>query len=112
MQPASAVTCCILPLVSVNLRSTNFTSLSLISFRTSAGFAIYNSPYVQAWVWVIQVCVGMPGGCAGVVSLASDRLRARLACADAYRFLNRGDEDLAVADAAGLGRPLDGLDRP
>ena len=31
------VTCCSLPRVSVNRRSTNFTSLSLINFNTSSG---------------------------------------------------------------------------
>ena len=40
----------------------------------------------------------------------SDRVGAGLAGADADRFLDRRDEDLAVADAAGLGGLLDGLD--
>jgi hypothetical protein len=35
-QEASAVTCCILPFVSVKRMSKNFTSLSLISFITSS----------------------------------------------------------------------------
>src|SRR5256886_9646791 len=39
------VTCCSLPRVSVKRRSTNFTSLSLISFNTSSGvIAICGSP--------------------------------------------------------------------
>src|SRR3546814_3097375 len=37
--------------------------------------------------------------------------RAALAGADADGFLDRADEDLAVADASGVGRLLDGLHR-
>src|SRR5579872_273765 len=42
---------------------------------------------------------------------ASDRVRAALAGADADRFLDGRDEDLAVADPAGMRRVLDRLDR-
>ena len=38
------------------------------------------------------------------------RVFAAFAGADADDFVDRGDEDLAVADAPGLGAPLDGLD--
>ena len=41
----------------------------------------------------------------------SQRVRPALAGADADDFVDRGDEDLAVADAAGAGGLLDGLDR-
>src|SRR6476620_567055 len=37
---AGTVTCCSLPRVSVQRRSTNLTSLSLMSFRTSAGLVV------------------------------------------------------------------------
>lgn len=40
----------------------------------------------------------------------SDRVGAGLAGADADRFLDGRDEDLAIADAAGLGRLADRLD--
>jgi hypothetical protein len=40
-----------------------------------------------------------------------DGVVAGLAGADADGFVDRGDEDLAVADPAGLGRVLDRLDR-
>src|SRR5258708_15092827 len=39
-----------------------------------------------------------------------ESVRARLAGADAQRLLDGGDEDLAVADLAGMGGLLDGLD--
>src|SRR5262249_59851461 len=42
---------------------------------------------------------------------ASERVGPALAGADADDFLDRGHEDLAVADAAGAGGLLDGLDR-
>src|SRR5690606_34408500 len=41
----------------------------------------------------------------------SDGVAALLAGADADGFLDRGDEDLAVADASGAGRLHDRLDR-
>src|SRR5687767_15729345 len=46
------VTCCSLPRVSVNRRSTNFTSLSLMSFNTSSAvIAIWVSP--ERWCEVL-----------------------------------------------------------
>src|SRR5665213_114200 len=42
--------------------------------------------------------------------LRSDRVGAALTRADADRLVDRADEDLAVADAAGMGRVLDRLD--
>src|ERR1700755_1952729 len=39
------------------------------------------------------------------------RVRAAFAGADAHGLLDAGDEDLAVADLAGVGGLLDGLDR-
>src|SRR5689334_20561337 len=42
--------------------------------------------------------------------VASDRVHSGLTGADAHDFLDIGDEDLAVADTAGLGRLADGFD--
>src|SRR5665647_300652 len=41
-----------------------------------------------------------------------DRVQPGFSCPDANGFLDIGHEDLAVADASGLGRPSDGVDRP
>src|SRR6476469_9122686 len=93
----SMVRCCILPRGSVKRRSTYLTSLSLISARTpetSMGLLMM----IFLWSELVYVVVGL------------ERVRAGLAGADADGLLDVGDENLAVADAAGARRVLDGLD--
>src|SRR5262245_55249997 len=122
----SAVTCCILPLVSVKRRSRNLTSLSFIIFRTSpADFglsAIAVSPVLAPTfgkVGPLRPAVSVRGGLSASVlpchggpnPACSDRVGSSLAGADADRFLHRRYEDLPVADAARLGGLLDGLER-
>src|SRR5690606_29343602 len=69
-----------------------------------------NSPLVQAW---------LSGGCLDQCERAAARsgvarrlngVRARFSGSDADCLLDRRYEDLAVTDAPGFGRPLNGLD--
>src|ERR1700722_10227762 len=84
----SKVTCCHLPRGSVKRRSTYFTSLSLISFRTSLAVFMINP-----WTWLRWT---LPGArkrreaLKGVRSLRCglDRVGAGLAGADADRFVD------------------------
>src|SRR5580658_8459643 len=46
------------------------------------------------------------------VAVPLDRIRAAFAGTNPDRFLDARDEDLAIADAAGMGRLLDRLDGP
>src|SRR5690606_22611044 len=95
------VVCCHLPRGSVNLKSICFTSLSLIAFRTSWG-VLHCSDITIA-----------PLGSQYANSLrALDRVASGFSRPDPNRFLDGGDEDLAVADTAGVGRLLYRLDRP
>src|SRR3990172_130570 len=113
----SAVTCCILPLVSVKRRSTNFTSLSFIILSTSLAFFALSaiatplSSTHMELVVAAPVRLHLPGKIPGPAAAVSDRVRTRLAGANADGFLDGGDEDLAVADASRLGGLLDGLER-
>src|SRR5262249_14347263 len=102
----SAVTCCIFPLVSVKRRSRNFTSLSFIILSTSPtdfGLSAIALP-LSSLATSLDLTSRPP--CAG-----SDGVAPGFASADANGFLHRRNEDLAIADAAGLGGLLDGLER-
>src|SRR6476661_8499422 len=86
----SKVTCCHLPRGSVNRKSTYFTSLSLIIFMTSLAVVMGSiSPFFQK----IAIRRKVQG--------RLDGIHAGLAGSDAYGFFDVGDEDLAVANAAG-----------
>src|SRR4051794_34887868 len=95
----SIVTCCSLPFGSVKRRSTNFTSLSLICFMMSLAVVMSFLP-----------CVMTFRGDVNLKSESSDGVHPRFAGTDANDLLDIGDEDLAVADAAGLRRLADGFD--
>src|SRR5207245_615414 len=81
------VVCCQMPGRSMNFRSTNLAPCFSAYLRTSLG--------------VMRRSFG---------SGVSDRVLAPLAGADADHLVDRQHEDLAVADAAGLGGERDGLD--
>src|SRR3954467_9291545 len=93
----SMVTCCILPLGSVNRRSTNLTSLSLTCLRMSLAVVI-SFPCLMTSFEMAAETSPLNGGDTGC------------ACADAHDLLDVGDEDLAVADAAGLCGATDRVD--
>src|SRR5579862_1248792 len=65
--------------------------------------------------WRLSRCSAEPppGGCRRSIhdTVESDGGFATFAGADADHFLNRGDEDLAIADPAGAGRVDDRLHR-
>src|ERR1700680_2818824 len=119
MMPVSKVTCCHLPRGSVKRRSTYFTSLSLIDFRTSLA-VFMNTPFG----FQVDLAAGSDrrvmlntfGECSiqyqSIGSVDSDGIQPRFPCPDAYSFLDVGYKDLAVADAPGLGRTPDRVDRP
>src|SRR3954451_3340255 len=124
IMPASKVTCCHLPRGSVKRRSTYFTSLSLIAFRTSLP-VFMNTPYVLT-VGVSEPRAAAAGyGPYNRVMLnticewrrvagrrsGSDGVQPGFPGPDADGLLDVGDENLAVADAAGLRRAADGVDR-
>src|SRR4051794_12106362 len=106
-----------MPGMSVSRMSTMSTPWSLIAFMTSADVL---QPNV---IGSASFCSSLPrpglahgGGLARCIPRrrrrhrshdASERVGAPLAGADAHRILDRRDEDLAVADAVGLGRLLD-----
>src|ERR1700681_3247810 len=119
----SKVTCCHLPRGSVNRRSTYLTSLSLIDFRTSLA-VFMNTPF---GLQVIRPRAATLGHAhynwgkfntissrqyRGVGGIDSDGIQPRFPGSDREGLLDVGDEDLAVADAPGLGRPPDRVDRP
>src|SRR3954452_2401549 len=99
IMPASKVTCCHLPRGSVKRRSTYFTSLSLIAFRTSLPVFMGTPSMVPQRMRNRRISSG------------SDSVQPGFAGADADRFLDVGDEDLAVADAPGLRGAADRVDR-
>src|SRR5438477_12804219 len=109
----SAVTCCIFPLVSVNRRSRNLTSLSFIILSTSPtdfGLSAIATPLsslacLAMWCWCFP---SFPrGGLQGPLYVCSDCVGSGLAGADADGLLHRRHEDFAVADAPSLGSLLD-----
>src|SRR4051812_42829536 len=125
IRPVSNVTCCHLPRGSVKRRSTYLTSLSLIAFRTSL-------PVFMSTPYVLVVSVSGPRAAAvgygpynrvmpntisewrqaRFTKLGSDGVQAGFPSPDADGFLDVGNKNLAVADAAGLrGAPdrVDGL---
>src|SRR5262245_4347413 len=97
--------CCHLPRGSVKRKSTYLTSFSLIIASTF--FASVESAMVSC-VLSMRPCLSVVGS---VEAEARDleRVGPALAGADADDLFDRGDEDLAVADAAGAGGLLDGL---
>src|SRR3569623_746771 len=112
----SNVTCCDLPRGSVKRRSTYFTSLSLMAFRTSWAVFMY-TPYVTWIECFLDLVIGgmLPSGWvrrarAGRVMVLSDSVDAGFPGANADGLLDVGDENLAVADAPGLGCAADGVD--
>src|ERR1700674_1477691 len=115
----SKVTCCHLPRGSVKRRSTYFTSLSLMDFRTSLA-VFMNTPYglqvIVIWPQPATVVMLNTIGCCSIQyqsigSLDSDGVEPGFPGSDANGFLDIGYEDLAVADAAGLGRAPYRVDR-
>src|SRR5215208_6875290 len=93
--PLSKVTCCHLPRGSVKRKSTYFTSLSFIIFRTSLAVVMGSIPFPQS----TRGCSAGPR--------ASDRIQSGFPRSDPDRFLNVGDKNLAVPDPAGLGSTAD-----
>src|SRR6266446_7797620 len=126
MVEMSAVTCCHLPRGSVNRKSTYFTSLSLIDFRTSLA-VFMNTPFwltgrrdpaagsdlgscsLQLGQVQYNILKTISGGVGG---FDSDGIQPGFPCSDPNGFLDVGNEDLAVADTPGLGRTPDRVDRP
>src|SRR5215510_12635114 len=85
--------CCHVPGKSMNLQSIITAPFFSAYFRTSPGF--------------IAGCLSLLVGARG---RGLDGVLARLPGADADDLVDRADEDLSVADAAGLGRLDDGID--
>src|SRR6201989_28161 len=73
IMPASNVTCCHLPRGSVKRRSTYFTSLSFICFRTSLAFFM-NTPFGYK---VLPAAAGTAGYCSIASGQAQDKLQCR-----------------------------------
>src|ERR1051326_6789314 len=90
------VKCCQMPSRSRNLRSTASTLLSFENLSTSFG------------VWV-AITRAPPTSSSVLLAPLLDRVAAALTGPDADHVVDRQDEDLAIADAAGLGRLLDRL---
>src|SRR5262245_21107581 len=116
-QDPSAVTCCILPLVSVKRRSRNFTSLSFMIFSTSPALFGLSAMLVPCPHSADCMIVAAPTRAVRPRAVArttdarfSDGVGSRLAGADADRLFDGGDEYLAVADATGLRGLLDGVE--
>src|SRR5262249_53864380 len=112
MTLTSKVTCCHLPRGSVKRKSANLTSLSLMSFRTSLAVVIDTVPLVfrRFPLPTLPRLRGRVGrGKAAPVWL--DRIQPRFAGSDANGFLYLGDENLSIANAAGLRGAPYGLDR-
>src|SRR5262249_24478213 len=112
MMPMSKVTCCHLPRGSVKRKSANLTSLSLMSFRTSLAVVIDAIPLVfrRFPLPTLPRKRGRVGrGKAAPVWL--DRIQPGFAGSDANGFLYLGDENLAIANAAGLRGASYGIDR-
>src|SRR5882672_10029173 len=129
IMPTSKVTCCHLPRGSVKRRSTYFTSLSLIDFRTSLA-VFMNTPFGYGSVSRTQ----RPRHFANDAVRSRERNQAAEAAlflffsrkiriapgldsvqpgfsgSDPDRFLDVGDEDFAVTDAPGLGGAPDRVD--
>src|SRR2546423_2671301 len=91
----SKVTCCHLPRGSVKRKSTYFTSLSFIIFRTSLAVVMGTLSSEQ---------FGDQRG-----PRASDGVQPGFPRSDPDGFFDIGDEDLAVPDPAGLRSPADSL---
>src|SRR5262245_32987834 len=104
----SAVTCCILPLVSVKRRSRNLTSLSFIIFKTSPtdfGLSAIATPLSS-----LNGFCSSPGRLSGHRAKQSNRVRPGFSGTNANCLFDGRDENLAVANAARLGGLLDRLE--
>src|ERR1700732_4143144 len=124
IMPTSKVTCCHLPRGSVKRKSTYLTSLSLIDFRTSLA-VFMNTPLAyrsaqsgrrpataaSATAGNAQYNCGVLNTISEYGQFCSDGVEPGFPRPDANGFLDVGHEDLAVADASGLGRAPDGVDR-
>src|SRR3954452_22880888 len=93
----SKVTCCHLPRGSVKRKSTYFTSLSFIIFRTSLAVVMGTLSSKQFG--------DQRGG-----PRASDGVQSGFPRSDPDGFFDVGDKDLAVSDPAGLRSPADRID--
>src|SRR4051812_2970796 len=127
IMPMSKVTCCHLPRGSVKRRSTYLTSLSLIDFRTSLavfmntpfGYGRFPalrdassiSPAVHKRNQAAAAALSLFFGRKIRIAPGSDSVQPGFSGSDPDRFLDVGDEDLAVADAPGLGGAADRIDR-
>src|SRR6266540_151810 len=127
IRPMSKVTCCHLPRGSVKRRSTYFTSLSLIDFRTSLA-VFMNTPFGYGRFPGRDISQTIardianeirppkqPFSCFSVakfgIAPGLDSVQPGFSGSDPDRFLDVGDEDLAVAYAPGLGGAADRVDR-
>src|SRR5690242_14302078 len=126
----SKVTCCHLPRGSVKRRSTYFTSLSLIDFRTALA-VFMNTPFgyygsvsrIRATAFANDLLRYRERNQAEEAALflffsrkiriaeGLDSVQPGFSGSDPDRFLDVGDEDFAVADAPGLGGATDRVDR-
>src|ERR1700710_250304 len=111
IMPTSKVTCCHLPRGSVKRRSTYFTSLSLIDFRTSLAVFMntpfgYRSSGYKSWRYGRRQRPSDMLNTIGASSIQyqsvgksdSDGVQAGFPCSDSNGFLDIGHEDLAVTD--------------
>src|SRR5882724_8110439 len=111
IMPTSKVTCCHLPRGSVNRRSTYLAvfmntpfGLQVIWPRAATlGNAHYNWGKLNTISEYRHRSIGGTG---------SDGIQSGFPGSDTNGFLDVGHEDLAVADAPGLGRAPDGVDCP
>src|SRR6202163_357959 len=128
IMPTSKVTCCHLPRGSVKRRSTYLTSLSLIDFRTSLA-VFMNTPFGYGRFPALSDASSnsrtfsqTKSGCRSSpflvfpgrkirIAPGSDSVQPGFSSSDPDRFLDVGDEDFSIADAAGLGGAPDGVDR-
>src|SRR5436190_1756618 len=122
IMPTSKVTCCHLPRGSVKRRSTYFTSLSLIDFRTSLA-VFMNSPYLLRVGFLSErrVRSRTKSGCCSSplllffaanfrIAPGSDSVQPGFAGSDPDGLFDIGNENLAVADATCLGSAADRVD--
>src|SRR5262249_919391 len=112
MRPMSKVTCCHLPRGSVKRKSAYLTSLSLMSFRTSLAVVIDAIPLVfRRFPLPTLPRKRGRGGRSEAAPVSFDRIQPGVAGLDANGFLYLGDENLSIANAAGLRGAPYGIDR-
>src|SRR6267154_2563464 len=103
----SKVTCCHLPRGSVKRKSAYLTSFSLINFRTSLAVVMDRIPFLRNGCG----CGGGRPRPAVQMTNGSNGVDSGLPGSNPDRFLDVGDENLAIADPPGLGGATDRLDR-